>query len=151
MLAIREYLVLQRQECAARVDQVDTGQPVFERDFLRPQVLLDRDRVVRAAFHRRVIRDHHELAAVNAADSRHQAGRRRVVVVHSTGGERGQLQERAAGVQQPVDAVSHQQLAAVQVLAARRVRASAADHRRALAQLGDELGEITHEIEVNVR
>ena len=59
MLAVRKHLVLQRQVRAARIHEVDAGQAVLERDLLRAQVLLHRDRVVRAALHRRVVRDHH--------------------------------------------------------------------------------------------
>ena len=44
VLAVREDLVLQRQEGAAGVDEVDAGQAVLERDLLRAQVLLDRHR-----------------------------------------------------------------------------------------------------------
>ena len=48
VLAVGKHLRLQRQERAARVHQVDAGQPVLERDLLRADVLLDRHRVVGA-------------------------------------------------------------------------------------------------------
>ena len=55
VVAVGEHLVLHRQERAAGVDEVDARQPVLERDLLRAQVLLDRDRVVGAALDRRVV------------------------------------------------------------------------------------------------
>ena len=62
VLAVGEDLVLQRQEGAAGVDEVDARQPVLQRDLLRPQVLLDRHRVVGAALDGRVVGDDHALA-----------------------------------------------------------------------------------------
>ena len=64
----REDLVLQRQERAARVDEVDARQPVLLGDLLRAQVLLDRQREVRAALDRRVVGDEHALAALDRPD-----------------------------------------------------------------------------------
>ena len=55
VVAVGEHLVLPRQERAARVDEVEAGQPVGGGDLLRPQVLLDRHRVVGAALDRRVV------------------------------------------------------------------------------------------------
>ena len=124
VLAIREHLVLQRQEGAARVDEVDAGQAVLERDFLRAQVLLDRDRVVGAALDGRVVRDHEQFAAVDAADAGHEARGRRVVAVHAAGGERRDLEERAAGVEEGLDALARQELAARDVLGARGLAAA---------------------------
>ena len=57
VIAVGEHLGLQRQERAARVDEVDAGQPVVERDLLRAQVLLDGDRVVGPALDGRVVGD----------------------------------------------------------------------------------------------
>ena len=44
-----------------RRDRCTAG--VLERDLLRAQVLLDRERVIRAAFHRRIVRDDHAAHA----------------------------------------------------------------------------------------
>ena len=57
MLAVREDFVLQRQERAAGIDQVDAGQVVLQRDFLRAQVFLHRHREIGAAFHGGVVGD----------------------------------------------------------------------------------------------
>ena len=68
VLAVREHLVLHGQECAAGVDEVDARQAVAQRDLLRPQVLLDRHRVVRAALDRCVVRHHDALASGDPTD-----------------------------------------------------------------------------------
>ena len=75
VLAVGEDLGLQRQERAARVDEVDARQPVLERDLLRAQVLLHRDRIVGAALDRRVVGDDQHLAARHAADAGDDARR----------------------------------------------------------------------------
>ncbi len=67
---VGEDFVLQRQEGAAGVDEVHAGQGVFERHFLRAQVLLHGDREVRAALHRRVVRDDECFAAVDLCQHR---------------------------------------------------------------------------------
>ena len=70
MLLVGKHLRLERQERAARVDEVDAGQPVLERDLLRAQVLLDRDRVVGAALDGGVVGDDQDFAAGDASDAR---------------------------------------------------------------------------------
>ena len=102
VLAIGEDLGLQRQERAARVDQVDAGQPVLQRDFLRAQVLLHRQRIVGAALDGRVVGDDQHLAARRRG--------RRPVTMPAPGasssymlprGQRRQLEERRARIEQP--------------------------------------------------
>ena len=102
MVAVREDLGLQRQECAARVDEVHAGQLVLGCDLLRAQVLLDRERVVGAALDGGVVGDDHALLAVHDADAGHDARPRRIAVVHAVSGERRELEpgrcpDRAAG------------------------------------------------------
>ena len=63
---------------------------------------------------------------MDAADAGDEAGGRRLVVVHAAGGERRDLEERAAGVEQRLDAVARQQLAAREMLRARFLAAAAA-------------------------
>jgi hypothetical protein len=50
-----------RQVRAAAVDQIDARQPVFLGNLLRAQMLLDRQRIIGAALHRRVVADDHAL------------------------------------------------------------------------------------------
>ena len=96
VVAIGEDLGLERQERAARVDEVETRQPVLARDLLGAEVLLHRQRVVRAALDGRVVRDEDALAALDDPDPGDDAGRGRIAVVEVPGGERVQLEERAS-------------------------------------------------------
>ena len=123
---VRKYLVLARQVCAARVDQVDTGQPMLLGHALRTQVLLHGDRVIRAALDRRIVADHHALAARDAADAGDDPGARRLVAIHAVGGQRRQLEERGARIEQHFDAIAGQQFAAPHVLGAGRLAAARA-------------------------
>ena len=71
VLAIGKHLGLQRKKRPARVDQIQARQPVFERDLLSAQVLLDRNRIVRPALHRGIVGDDDDVAlrdATNAGD-----------------------------------------------------------------------------------
>ena len=81
VLAVGEDLVLQRQERAAGVDEVDARQVVLRGDRLRAQVLLDRHRVVGAALDRRVVGDDDALATRHPPDAGDHAGGRDGVVV----------------------------------------------------------------------
>ena len=88
MIAIREHVSLERQEGPARVHQVDARETVLQRDLLGAQVLLDRDRVVRAALDGGVVGDDHDVLLGHAGDAGDDAGGWRVIVVHAAGGER---------------------------------------------------------------
>ena len=115
VLAVGKDLVLARQEGAAGIDQVDAGQAVLQRDLLRPQMLLDRHRVVGAALHRRIVGDDHAFLPRDPADAGDHPGGRGLAVVHAEGGELADLEEGRAGVEQAVDALARQQLAARRV------------------------------------
>ena len=138
MLPVREDVGLQRQERAARVDQVDAGQVVLLGDLLRPQVLLDGDREVRASLDRRVVRDDDAAAALDHPDPRHDPGRRRLAVVHLPGGQGVQLEERRARVDEPVHPLARRELAARPMPLRRALAAARGDERRALAELGEQ-------------
>ena len=94
VVAVGEDLGLQRQEGAAGIDQVDAGQPVLQRDLLGADMLLDGQRIVRAPLDCRVVGDDEHLASRDAADPRHEARRRRLVVVEIPGGQRRTARER---------------------------------------------------------
>ena len=116
------------------------------RDLLGAQMLLHRDRVVGAALDGGVVGDDDAFAAADAADAGDHAGGGHVAVVHPVRRERRQLEERRAGVEQEVDALARQQLAARDVARAASsvppcMAAACADrrprlHRRGCAQLG---------------
>ena len=141
VVAIREDLGLERQECAAAVDEVDARQPVLEGDLLRPEMLLDRHREVRPALDGRVVGDDDAEGALDAADAGHDPRGGRLVVVHPAGGQRAELEERRPGVEQPFDALTNGELAALAMavdgpwVAARATRR---DRRLASPQVADE-------------
>ena len=137
IVPVGEDLVLVRQVGAAGVDQVDAGQPVLARHLLRPQMLLHRHRVVGAALDRGVVDDDHAFAARDAADAGDDPGRRHLAAVHAVRRELAELQERRAGVEQPLQPLARQQLAARRVLRPRRRVAAQGRARHLRAQVGD--------------
>ena len=149
VVAVREDLVLQRQEGAAGVDQIDAWQMVLQRDLLGAQVLLDRHGIVGAALHGGVVGDDQALHALDPADASDHAGRGRLVAVHPEGGHLADLQEGRARVEQVVDALARQQLAAGNMLGPcglaaaqrhlRRLRAQVLDQRAHLRGIGPEV------------
>ena len=138
VVAVGEDLGLEGEERAARVHEVEAREPVLAGDLLCAEVLLHRERVVRAALDRRVVGDDHALPSLDDADPGHDPRRRRVAVVQLPGGERVQLEERGARVDEPVDPLARRELAAGAVSLDRLLAAAGGDERRALAQLGDE-------------
>ena len=123
VVLVGEHPVLLRQVGAAAVDQVDHRQAVVLGDLLGPHVLLHRLGEERAALHRRVVGDDHARRAVDHADAGDDAGRRHLVVVEPPGGQRRQLEERRERIEQQVDALAHQHLAALVVAAPRATQA----------------------------
>ena len=115
MVLVREDVVLQRQERAAGIDQVDDAEAVLGGDVLGTHVLLDTDRQQRAALHRCVVGDEHPRHAADHADTGDDARAGGAVVVHLPARQRGELQERRAGIADQVDPVPRQDLAAAVV------------------------------------
>lgn len=138
VLAVGEHLVLPGQERAAGVDQVDAGEPVVQRHLLRAQMLLHRDRVVRAALDRRVVGDDDAFAGGDPPDAGDDARARRLVPVHAVRGQRRQLQEGRAGIEERVDPVAREQLPARDVPLAGPLRPAAPRPVDAVAQLRGE-------------
>ena len=139
VVAVGEHLCLERQERPARVDEVDAREAVLERDFLRAEVLLHREREVRAALDRRVVRDHNALTSLDDADPRDDPGGGRLTLVEVPRGERVQLEERRAGVDEAVDPLARRQLPARAVPLHCLLAAALRHPGSALAKLRDEL------------
>src|SRR6185369_8575236 len=72
---------------------------------------------------------------MDAADTRDHACRRCTALVHAVCGERRQLEEGRAGIEEGADAIARQELAALRVLAPRIVAAAFGRNRDALLQL----------------
>jgi hypothetical protein len=138
VVPVGEDLGLQRQERAAGVDEVDARQLVLLRHLLGAKVLLHGEREVGASLHGRVVRDDHTLLAFDDADAGDDPGRGSGVVVQIPRREGVQLQERRAGIDQPVDPVARSELPPRAVSLDRLLAAATRHVRRALAQLGHE-------------
>ena len=87
-------------------------------DLLRAQVFLDRQWIVGPAFHGRIVGDDHALEAVNAANARDDAGARHVIGINLPRGVPTDLQEVGAIIEKSSDAISSEQLAALEVFLA---------------------------------
>ena len=144
VIAVGKHLVLPREKGAAGVDEVNARQAIVERDLLRAQVLLDRDRVIGPALHRRVVRDDHTLDAAHAPDPRDDAAGRQPVVVELVPGELADLEKGRSRVEQPVDAIAYEHLAAPFVL-------RACCSRPALLHLRDQRPQFLGESAVDLR
>ena len=112
MVAIGKDLVLPREIGPAAVDQIHARQAVLRGDFLRAQVLLDRQRIVGAALHRRVVGDDDAQSPGDLADTRDHARAGDILVIDLISGELTDFEEGGAGVEQALDALAGQQLAA---------------------------------------
>src|SRR5690606_11873903 len=99
VIAIRKDLILQWQKSAAGVDEIDAGQAVFGGDLLCAQMLLHGDREIRPAFHGCVVRNDHDMHAVDTADAGDDASTGCAAVVHILGGERRELEKRCTRVE----------------------------------------------------
>ena len=133
MVAVGKDLVLTREKRPTGVDQINTGQPILRRDLLCAQVLLDRNRVVRTTFDRGVVGHDHAFTAGDPADPGDDAGPGALVVVHPVGSQRRDFEQRTAGIEQPVDTVARQQLAAVDMAGAGAFRTTQRSRRELAA------------------
>ena len=131
-----EDLLLRRQVRAAGLDERDRREVVLLGDLRGAERLLHRPRVARAALDRRVVRGDQALDALDHADAGHQRGAD--VEVRAPAGQRRQLQERRALVDEQLDPLAGQQLAAGVV--ALDVLLAASGH--GLRHLGLEVGEL---------
>ena len=127
---IGEDFVLQGQESAARVHQVEAGEAILQGHLLGAQVFFDGHREVGAPLNRGVVGDDQAFAARDAADAGDDARAAwRLVAVEAPGRQRREFQEGRARIEQPVDAGAHEQLALLGVTPLRLFAA-------ALAHLG---------------
>ena len=110
MFAVREDLVLHRQEGATGIHQIDAGQIVLACDLLRAEVLFDRHRKIGAAFDRGVVGNDHTFLALHPANAGDDPGRWHVAAVQPMRGELGELQKRRTRIDQPGHPFPRQQL-----------------------------------------
>jgi len=131
VVPVREDIGLQRQVRPARIDEIDARQPVFERDLLRADVLLDGHRVVGAALDRRIVRDDDARRALDPPNAGDDARARCIAVVHPGRRQGTQFEECRARVDEAVDALADRELAAFPVSLDRALvaRGAAPGHR----------------------
>ena len=91
---------------------IDAGQIVLPRDILGAQMLLHRHRIIGAALDGRVIGDDHAFAPRDPPDAGDDAGGMHVAAIEAVGGERRQFEKGRAGIEQQIDALARQHLAA---------------------------------------
>ena len=72
-------------------------------------MFLDGDRIVGAAFDRRIVRHDHHFASRDAADAGHEPRSGRGIVVHAEGRERRQFEEWRLRIEQPIDSLANRQ------------------------------------------
>src|SRR5437870_1540070 len=111
VFAVREDVGLQRKKRAARIDKVKAGQVILERDLLCAQMLLYRYWKIRSAFDGGVVGHDHRLMTLDHPDAGDEAGRGRLIVVHSIGGESAQFEKRSVRVDNRVDPFANEHLA----------------------------------------
>ncbi len=131
-----EDLLLRGQVRTTGLHQGDRRQAVLLGDLGGTEDLLDRPRVARAALHSRVVGGDQALDALDHPDAGHHARAHREV--GTPAGQRAELQERRALVDQQLDPLAGQQLAPVVV--ASDVLLTTAGHR--LRVLGLQVGEL---------
>jgi hypothetical protein len=88
VIAIGKHLGLVRQIGAARIHQIDAGEPVLGGNLLGAQMLFDGQRIICATLDGRVIANDHAGSAFDAADARNDPGAVDVAVIHAEGSER---------------------------------------------------------------
>ncbi len=142
MFLVGKHVRLERQERATRVDQVDTGKPVFQRDLLGAQVFLHRDRVVGPAFDGCVVGDDDDLPPRYASDAGHEAGPGGAVLVHVPRSQRREFEEGRPGIEQRVDPLAHRQLSLFAMPLDVPGAAPLAAHGQPIAELFHQAGEI---------
>ncbi|CAM5702648.1 hypothetical protein STENM327S_02821 [Streptomyces tendae] len=108
-----EDLLLGGQVGAAGLDEADAGQPVGEGDVVGAQGLLQRPGVAGAAAHGGVVGGDQALDALDDADAGDERGADRVLA--PPGRQRRQLQEGRVRVEEQLDALAGEELAALAV------------------------------------
>ncbi len=103
-------------------------------DFLGAQVLLHGQREVSAALDRGVVGDDHAFYAGDPADAGDHTGGGHRTVVDLMGGQRRELEKGRALVEQVIDTVADEQLAARLMPGARLLATALVDCRGQLAQ-----------------
>ena len=134
MFFVGKNLVLQGQKSPAGFNQIQAGQAVFQSNFLPAQMLLNRHRMISAAFNRGVIGNNHAGDALNLANAGNDASTIDITGIHIPCSKLANFQKCRTRINEPIDACARQQLAAFQMPCAIFLTATASDNLRPLAQ-----------------
>ncbi len=111
MIDVGKDFILQGQERAARIDEIQAGQMILFGDLLGAQMFLDRHREVGAAFDGGVVGDDEHFAIRDAPDAGDDARGGSLFVIEVVCGERGEFEEWRIGVKQTFDAFTDEEFA----------------------------------------
>jgi hypothetical protein len=111
MVTVWEDLGLMRQVRPARIDQIDTGQPILLSDLLSPQVLFDRNREIGSAFDGRVIGHDHDFAATDPPNAGNDPSRWGLIIIHTVGRQSPDFEEGRPHIEQSLNTLPGQELA----------------------------------------
>ena len=88
MVAIGENIILTGQVGTAAIDQINAGQIIFQRDFLRAKMLLYGHGIVRSTLDRRIVGDNHAFNTRYAPNAGNDASSRHIfVTIHAVCGQ----------------------------------------------------------------
>ena len=134
---IGKDVVLEWEEGAAGIDEVDAGEVVLFGDFLGAEVFFDGEGVVGAALDGGVVGDDDAGVAGDEADAGDDAGGWDVIVVDAIGGEGAEFEEGGCGVEEELDALAGEEFAAGAVAFDGGGVAAGSDAVEACAQFGE--------------
>jgi hypothetical protein len=103
-------------------------------------MLLDGEGVVAAALHGRIVGDDHGEPAGDLADAGDEAGGGDILSIDVVGGELADFEEGGARIEEALDALAREKLAAGDVAGAGGFGASEGDSGGAGAEIRDEVG-----------
>jgi hypothetical protein len=110
MIAIRENVLLLRQESTSAINEINAGKTILFCDFLGTEMFFHRDGVISTTFEGKVVGQNHALALVNLSDTCNDISNRDAIFKAS---QLSDLEERRPTVNQFVDAAARVQLVAI--------------------------------------
>ena len=147
---VGENLVLERQEDARAVHQVDQRQPIVQRDALGTEDLLARKGEKRSGLDRGVVGDNHDAPPGNTADAGDDAGGRcpAPLLIHPPGCPEAQLEACCSGIEQLRDALTGRETPLLVLAGDCLAAASVHQSLLLMAEFFDELPHVGKEIKI---
>ncbi len=111
IVRVRENVLLQRQENARRIDEIQSGNSIVDRDILCANHFFRGHREKRAGFHGGVIRDDHHQTPADTREPRDCSGRGRSAPfpVHLESGVNAQLKKARVVIEQARDPLARRE------------------------------------------